>query len=137
MYLLGHPMTTSKSPFKLKGEQYCFLENLRCNFMFYKSKNFSDSSFCRSLECENFRFPFSTKNSLTWRVKCEKLNFIKSWGIYKISFENWTWIDGHLENSRQCLLLRTDILQKTVVGCPCLKNSSRSVRVQILVHARK
>ena len=23
------------------------------------------------------------------------------------------------ENSRQCLLPRTDILQKTVVGCPC------------------
>ena len=24
-----------------------------------------------------------------------------------------------IENSRQYLLLRTDILQKTVVGCPC------------------
>ena len=26
-----------------------------------------------------------------------------------------------IENSRQYLLLRTDILQKTVVGCPCEK----------------
>ena len=24
-----------------------------------------------------------------------------------------------IENSRQFLLLRTDILQKTVIGCPC------------------
>ena len=29
-----------------------------------------------------------------------------------------------IENSRQYLLLRTDILQKTVVGCPCLQSRS-------------
>ena len=27
-----------------------------------------------------------------------------------------------IENCRQFLLLRTDILQKTVVGCPCLSS---------------
>ena len=29
-------------------------------------------------ESEKFRFPFSTKISLTWGVKCEKLNLRKS-----------------------------------------------------------
>ena len=28
------------------------------------------------------------------------------------------------ENSRQYLLLRTDILQETVVGCPCEQHGS-------------
>ena len=72
-------------------------------------------------------FLFSTKNSLTWGLKCEKLNFRKSQGIYQISFENRQEWNGHLEifsrpqaeeNSRQHLLLRVDSLQKTVVGCP-------------------
>ena len=72
-------------------------------------------------------FLFSTKNSLTWGVKCEKLNSRKSQGVYQISFENRQEWNGHLEifsrpqaeeNSRQHLLLRVDILQKTVVGCP-------------------
>ena len=31
-----------------------------------------------------------------------------------------------IENSRQFLLLRTDILQKTVVGCPCFLNDKQS-----------
>ena len=33
---------------------------------------------------------FSTKNSPTWEATCEKLNFRKSSGIYKISFEYCT-----------------------------------------------
>ena len=31
-----------------------------------------------------------------------------------------------IENSRQFLFLRTDILQKTVVGCPCFLNDKQS-----------
>ena len=51
--------------------QYHFPENFRCNFRFYESENFSDSSLHRIFESENFRFPFSTKNRLTWGLKCE------------------------------------------------------------------
>ena len=91
-------------------------------------ENFSESSFHRIIESQNFRFPFSAKNSLRWRVKCQKLSsenrteFIRQ--ASKI-IHKWK---GHLEilslrqgkeNSRQFLLLRTDIaVQKTVVGCP-------------------
>ena len=43
--------------------------------MYHESDNFSDPSLHHSFESENFRFPFSAKNSLTWpAVKCEKLN---------------------------------------------------------------
>ena len=55
------------------GPQYYFPENFRCNFRFYESENFSDSSLHRIFESENFRFPFSTKNRLTWGLKCENL----------------------------------------------------------------
>ena len=46
-----------------------------------ESENFCDSSLHHILESENFRFPFSKKNSVTWVVKYEKLNFRKSYGI--------------------------------------------------------
>ena len=47
-----------------------------------------------------FRFPFSAKNSLIWWVKCQKLNFKKSKGIYWISFENCsTWMERSSRNS--------------------------------------
>ena len=72
------------------GPQYYFPENFRYNFRFYESENFSDSCLHRIFESENFRFPFSTKNRLTWGLKCEKLNFRKSQGIYQISDENCT-----------------------------------------------
>ena len=73
------------------------------------------------------RFLFSTKSTLIWGVQCEnqtlenRREFIRE--ALKILHE---W-NSHLEilsrpqvmeNSRQHLLLRTDILQKTVVGCP-------------------
>ena len=64
------------------GLQYYFPENFRCNLTVYESGNFSDSSLHHILESENFRFPFSKKNSVTWVVKSEKLNFRKSKGIY-------------------------------------------------------
>ena len=63
---------------KLTGPQYFFLENFRCNFKFYESENFSDSSRHRIFESENFRFPFYTKIAyLTRGVKCEDLNVRK------------------------------------------------------------
>jgi len=47
------------------------------NLTFYESENFSDSSLHHILEPENFRFPFHfpKKNSVTWVIKYEKLNF--------------------------------------------------------------
>ena len=59
------------------GLQYDFPENFRCNLSFNERENFSDSSLHDILESENFRFLFSAKNSVTWRVKDEKLNFGK------------------------------------------------------------
>ena len=61
---------------KLQGSKYYFLENLRGNFKFYESENFSDSSLHRIFESENFRFPFSTKNSPSWGLKCQTLNSV-------------------------------------------------------------
>ena len=48
----------------------------------YECENFSDPYLNHIFESENFRFPFSTKNSITRGVKCEKLSFRKSQGIY-------------------------------------------------------
>ena len=45
---------------------------------FTKVRIFSDSYFYRIYESENFRFPFSSENTLIWGVKCEILNFRKS-----------------------------------------------------------
>ena len=45
------------------GPQYYFPENFRCNFRFYESENFSDSSLHRIFESENFRYPFSSKKA--------------------------------------------------------------------------
>ena len=56
---------------KLQGVQYYFPENFSCNLKFYESDSFSDSSLHRIFDSENFRFPFSTKNGLTWGVKWE------------------------------------------------------------------
>ena len=78
------------SLFEITRASVFFSENFRRNLTFYESKNFSDSSLHHILESENFRFPFSKKNSVTWVVKYEKLNFRKSQGIYQISFENCT-----------------------------------------------
>ena len=56
------------------GLQYHFTEKFGCNQSGFTKVRI----FLIPLESENFKFPFSTKNSLTWRVKCEKLNFRKS-----------------------------------------------------------
>ena len=49
-----------------------FPENFICSLKFYQSEIFTVSSL-HIFESENFRFPFSTKNNLTWGVECEKL----------------------------------------------------------------
>ena len=51
--------------FEITRASVFFPENFRCNLTFYESENFSDSSLHYILESENFRFPFSTKNSVT------------------------------------------------------------------------
>ena len=43
-----------------------FPENFRCSLRFTKVR------FSSHLKSENFRFPFSTKNNLTWGAECEK-----------------------------------------------------------------
>ena len=75
---------------------------------------FFNSSPHRIFEYENFRFPFYYENSITWGVKCEKLKIVHEWNGHIEIFSR----PQIIENSRQYLLLRTDILQKTVVGCP-------------------
>ena len=78
-------------------------------------------------------------------MKCEKLNFRNRREF--ISMIRWAskivhgW-NGHLEifcqvkeTSRQNLLLRTDILQKTVVGCPELwKTTIGLIAAHFFVH---
>ena len=54
-----------------KGFRIIFPKILDVIFSFYENDNFSDFSLRRILESENFTFPFSTKNSLTWGLKCE------------------------------------------------------------------
>ena len=54
-----------------------FPENFRCNLPYFESENFSDSPLLHIFESENFRFPFCTKNILTWAVKCKELSFRK------------------------------------------------------------
>ena len=63
--------------FEITRASVFFPENFRCNLAFYESENFSDSSLHHILESENFRFPFSTKNSVTWVVKYKKLHLRK------------------------------------------------------------
>ena len=75
--------------------------------MLYESENFSYSSFHRIFESENFRFSFSKKNSLTWRMNCEKSNFRKSLHEWNGHLENFSRAQV-LENPRQYLLLRTE-----------------------------
>ena len=55
-----------------------FPKNSRYNLTFYESENCSNSLLRQIFDSENFRFPFFTKNSLSWGVKCAKLNFRKS-----------------------------------------------------------
>ena len=68
-----------------------FSPNFRCNLTNYENENFFSPLFIAFLNPKT-----CAKNSLTWAVKvvkCEKLEFRKSYGIYCISFENCTWME--------------------------------------------
>ena len=118
---------------KLRRIQNYFPENFRCNLTSYEGDNFSDSFFHHIFESKNFlgSFLLAAKNSLTQGVKCEKLTsenrreFISKIRWASKIVHEW---NGHLNFFSQNLFLRTDILQKTVVGCPwsCEKNNNRS-----------
>ena len=97
------------------------------------------SSLHHIFESENFRFPFSYKKSLTCGVKCENQTsenrrefiklaskFVREWDGHVESLEMFS-LPQVLENSRQYLPLRTDILQTTVVGCPCVLTHLKSL----------
>ena len=79
---VGHPGAT-KVFSKLRGIQYYFPENIRCN-TYYEGENFSEqiplSIAFLNPKISSFFFP--KKNNLICGVKCEKLNFRKSEGIY-------------------------------------------------------
>ena len=80
-------------------------------------------------------FVFSKKNSLNWGVKCMKFKLQKIVGnLLELASKTVHEWNDHveiisspqvIENSGQYLLLRTDILQKTVVGCPWFKFSHK------------
>ena len=77
MYLLGHPREFEA----LGNDKGCSVicpKILDTIERFTKGASFSYSSLYHIFESENFRFHFSTKISLTWGVKCEKLSFRKS-----------------------------------------------------------
>ena len=129
MYLSGHTIGPQlKSVRNYQRSSISFPKILDAIERFTKVRIFLILLYIAFLSPKILGFLFTTKKNLTWRVKCEKSNFGKSWRIYwksssKIVHE---W-NGHLEifsrpqvieNSRQYSLLWTDILKKTVVGCP-------------------
>ena len=59
-----------------------FPEKLRCNLTFYESENFSDSFLHHIYNPKILGFLFLRKNSVSWVVKYEKLNFRKLLEIY-------------------------------------------------------
>ena len=60
LYLFGRPGATWVCS-KLQGLAYYFPENFRCNFKFYESENFSDSSLNRILNAKMLGFLFYEK----------------------------------------------------------------------------
>ena len=104
------------------GPQYYFPENFRCIFRFYESENFCDSSFHRIFDCENFRFPFSTKNRLTWGLKCEKLNFRKSLGL-RVGHSRRVVVCSHPFKktfyTQGCQTFEAELVQKVILSNLC------------------
>ena len=92
-----------------------------------QSENFSDSSLHHIFKSENFRFPFATKNSLTWReIWKNKLKKIVGRLLDKLRKLSHEW-NGYLEifsrpqvveNCRPNLFLRKDIRRKQSLGAP-------------------
>ena len=64
---------TTSAFWKLQGLQHYFPEKFS-----FLLKALGKLKFYRVFGSENFRIPFSMKNSLTWGVKWKKLNFTKS-----------------------------------------------------------
>ena len=64
---------TTSAFWTLQGLQQYFPEKFS-----FQLKALGKLKFYRVFGSENFRIPFSTKNSLTWGVKWKKLNFRKS-----------------------------------------------------------
>ena len=54
-----------------KGWSNIFLKILDENWMYYESETFSDTKRHHIFESANLRFLLSSKNSLTWEVRCE------------------------------------------------------------------
>ena len=77
-------------------------------YHFYECENFPDSSLNHIFESENFRFRFSTKNSITWGASENRWKFMRE--VSKIVRERNGYREifsrPHVaENSRQYLLL--------------------------------
>ena len=102
-----------------------YAENFRCNLTLTKVRSFLFSSLYDSFESEKFRFPFSTKNSPTWRVKCEKNKLQKIvWNLLdklRKMYMNWMGIQKFLAVLKQQRKSRPCLLFRTVVGCPWKK----------------
>ena len=111
-----------------KGFRIIFPKILDAIYPFTNVKIFLIPLSITSFESESLRFRFSTKNSIflgewnvaNWasenrRVFIRKVSkIVHEWNGYREIFSR----PQVIENSRQYLLLRKDILQKTVVGCP-------------------
>ena len=81
MYLFGHPWGTRVFR-NYKGLSIIFPKIYDAVLRFTKVINFLIPRH-RIFESDNFRFPFCTKNSLTWGLKRKKLILRKSQGIYE------------------------------------------------------
>ena len=95
------------SLFKITRVWVLFLEKFRCNLTYFENENFSYPSFHYIFESDNFRFHFLYGS----KIVHERNGHLE---IFRCPQE--------IEDSRQYLLLRADVLQKSVVGCPCGKS---------------
>ena len=128
-YLFGHPRGTCVFS-KLLGLQNQFPKKFRCNLSFYECKNFSNSYLNHIFESEDFRSPFffyekqHYLGSEMWKTKLQKIvgnlpDKFRKFYINGTVFQKFVAVLRRreaIETSSQYLLLRTDILQKTVVG---------------------
>ena len=109
-----------------KGFGIIFSKKLRCNQCITKVRIFLSPLSITFLKLKILGFLFSTKNSLTrrsemWKIKLQKIEgdlLDKLW-IHEHEWNGHLEIFSHpqaIENSRQYLLLRTDIYRKQSLG---------------------